>query len=109
MSGFCYDILEGSERRFAEWPGPGILPGQPCLDAELQNADGGRRGHAASNVAFRQVLTAGEGFGQGRSEEQTSEIQALMRISDAVVCSEKKKKKIKYRRHGENSERDNTS
>src|SRR3546814_8996992 len=32
------------------------------------------------------------GLGQGRSEEHTSELQSLMRISYAVFCLKKKKK-----------------
>src|SRR3546814_8055437 len=32
--------------------------------------------------------------GEGRSEEHTSELQSLMRISYAVFCLKKKKKKI---------------
>src|SRR3546814_1828040 len=34
----------------------------------------------------------GEGSGSGRSEEHTSELQSLMRISYAVFCLKKKKK-----------------
>src|SRR3546814_6286794 len=34
---------------------------------------------------------AGEGWGPGRSEEHTSELQSLMRISYAVFCLKKKK------------------
>src|SRR3546814_9014862 len=37
--------------------------------------------------------------GSGRSEEHTSELQSLMRISYAVFCLKKKKKKIKKRNH----------
>src|SRR3546814_6521624 len=33
----------------------------------------------------------------GRSEEHTSELQSLMRISYAVFCLKKKKKKIQYK------------
>src|SRR3546814_9454512 len=35
--------------------------------------------------------------GRGRSEEHTSELQSLMRISYAVFCLKKKKNIIKYR------------
>src|SRR3546814_3435926 len=37
-------------------------------------------------------LTAGTNFAEGRSEEHTSELQSLMRISYAVFCLKKKKK-----------------
>src|SRR3546814_4025117 len=36
------------------------------------------------------VLEAGDGLGTGRSEEHTSELQSLMRISYAVFCLKKK-------------------
>src|SRR3546814_5600141 len=35
-----------------------------------------------------------------RSEEHTSELQSLMRISYAVFCLKKKKKKVTYTLHG---------
>src|SRR3546814_8968033 len=35
--------------------------------------------------------------GRGRSEEHTSELQSLMRISYAVFCLKKKKRSYKYR------------
>src|SRR3546814_4765248 len=41
--------------------------------------------------AGRPDLPAG-GFGEPRSEEHTSELQSLMRISYAVFCLQKKKK-----------------
>src|SRR3546814_3818781 len=40
------------------------------------------------------VLPGNDQTGQGRSEEHTSELQSLMRISYAVFCLKKKKKKI---------------
>src|SRR3546814_1282309 len=39
------------------------------------------------------------GWGWVRSEEHTSELQSLMRISYAVFCLKKKKTRIPYRRH----------
>src|SRR3546814_1425676 len=36
---------------------------------------------------------------QGRSEEHTSELQSLMRISYAVFCLKKKKQQHKHRNH----------
>src|SRR3546814_1557651 len=38
-------------------------------------------------------LRIGQPFGANRSEEHTSELQSLMRISYAVFCLKKKKKK----------------
>src|SRR3546814_7175061 len=39
------------------------------------------------------------GHGAGRSEEHTSELQSLMRISYAVFCLKKKKKNTKKKQH----------
>src|SRR3546814_6903087 len=58
------------------------------------------RGHARRRRAFRgggirpargDRLLRGEGPGAARSEEHTSELQSLMRISYAVFCLKKKK------------------
>src|SRR3546814_1587936 len=47
-------------------------------------------GDAAGAVGDEQVL-GGDGGAVGRSEEHTSELQSLMRISYAVFCLKKKK------------------
>src|SRR3546814_9856901 len=39
-----------------------------------------------------------DGDGEGRSEEHTSELQSLMRISYAVFCLKKKRKKNQMRK-----------
>src|SRR3546814_7166892 len=61
-------------------------------------AGSGRYGHADMAVRVQQ-LPRYCGFpcaGRGRSEEHTSELQSLMRISYAVFCL---KKKITYTQH----------
>src|SRR3546814_2090068 len=56
----------------------------------------GGRGTARARTSCRLVRRAGEmaarrgGVGQSRSEEHTSELQSLMRISYAVFCLKKK-------------------
>src|SRR3546814_4439880 len=72
-------------QRLSQWCGHG-----PALEEDL----------AMTNVSLdllgqaRLWLTlAGEIEGRGRSEEHTSELQSLMRISYAVFCLKKKKKK----------------
>src|SRR3546814_5246703 len=65
---------------------PGILHGGQRRIARLAGCEGQHR------VAGRRVAVdrdAGEG---PRSEEHTSELQSLMRISYAVFCLKKKKK-----------------
>src|SRR3546814_17536513 len=49
-------------------------------------------------VAGDPVDDALEGVVDGRSEEHTSELQSLMRISYAVFCLKKKKLVINYRK-----------
>src|SRR3546814_7204608 len=44
-----------------------------------------------------------------RSEEHTSELQSLMRISYAVFCLKKKKKKISIHKKKYNREKNNTT
>src|SRR3546814_6779033 len=60
-----------------------------CAGDRVAN-DGGERGLLASDLlpAIRQLVNPGP-----RSEEHTSELQSLMRISYAVFCLKKKKKK----------------
>src|SRR3546814_3961731 len=55
--------------------------------ARNDDRDGKRRGapRLVRNVVSRQI-----GGGEGRSEEHTSELQSLMRISYAVFCLKKK-------------------
>src|SRR3546814_948088 len=60
--------------------------------------------YANSNFGLRSLqdfkkisIVEVKGYCYGRSEEHTSELQSLMRISYAVFCLKKKKKKKKYR------------
>src|SRR3546814_5489065 len=75
-------------------------PAGPCA-GRLWRGDGGDRRRGAEGpllrarpAAQRRLLCAslsgGGGRGLGRSEEHTSELQSLMRISYAVFCLKKK-------------------
>src|SRR3546814_2517145 len=71
---------------------PEELPRRPCRTAEHRNA--GR--HVAHDAGLGADLGAGRdlevaGDAGLRSEEHTSELQSLMRISYAVFCLKKKK------------------
>src|SRR3546814_10033453 len=65
----------------------------------LRLADGAARGRPLSRISARIAGCAGR---RSRSEEHTSELQSLMRISYAVFCLKKKKnkkKRIKKKQH----------
>src|SRR3546814_1608497 len=66
---------------------------RPCAP----HADDGGGGAAAARrqrARFAQArVPPGDRLVQGRSEEHTSELQSLMRISYAVFCLKKKRKK----------------
>src|SRR3546814_1247893 len=68
-----------------------------ALEAHLKRAQSAMhevaivRAHAVSPVT-RRILQPPEDVGIRRSEEHTSELQSLMRISYAVFCLKKKKK-----------------
>src|SRR3546814_3932581 len=74
------------------------LPGRPHDDQGPLHRAGPRRRRDLHRAALRPVL-GGEPRGLAaavrpdRSEEHTSELQSLMRISYAVFCLKKKKKK----------------
>src|SRR3546814_989297 len=68
------------------------LVGGPCMD-RLQPADGRRATRVEPGAVARGFeREAHHDVGGGRSEEHTSELQSLMRISYAVFCLKKKKK-----------------
>src|SRR3546814_8127707 len=60
------------------------------LDRSLAGADYGAR-HAATATAAEAAATARPATAAARSEEHTSELQSLMRISYAVFCLQKTK------------------
>src|SRR3546814_6393400 len=72
----------------------------PCRRAQPRSeaASGPvRPGEPDLRIARQRAVRAGAGAGApGRSEEHTSELQSLMRISYAVFCLQKKTKKKNY-------------
>src|SRR3546814_1320703 len=77
---------------------PGQLAADPGAPVALAGGPPGQRGRTRAGCD--------RGFhGCGRSEEHTSELQSLMRISYAVFCLKKKKKKTKKK---ETTEETNT-
>src|SRR3546814_8880110 len=88
--------------------GPGIphahreQTGQPAAERTIDQAHNEQRGGQPDEdqrPAFRRQRRPEQETDQDRSEEHTSELQSLMRISYAVFCLKKKKKKHKYNRH----------
>src|SRR3546814_8112133 len=72
----------------------GVLGGDPHVADRCQHASGAeRRPVHSGDHRDRGVAHGGE-----RSEEHTSELQSLMRISYAVFCLKKKKQENKQRR-----------
>src|SRR3546814_6650396 len=72
---------ERGGERVAARPRSGDGGGPPGRDRRLQRAGRRRAGHPGEAVVV----------GHARSEEHTSELQSLMRISYAVFCLKKKK------------------
>src|SRR3546814_9386301 len=86
-----------------------LAPSPNYLHAEMQRqlAEITRRremymhGIPPIDVARRTVILVDDGIATGRSEEHTSELQSLMRISYAVFCLKKKKQTTKHN-HAQN-------
>src|SRR3546814_2920161 len=71
------------------------MPGQAPLRDQRRGGIVAVLQAAAGEVGFDIGCVAGTGEPQRRSEEHTSELQSLMRISYAVFCLKKKKKETK--------------
>src|SRR3546814_5481889 len=86
---FPYTTLFRSLTEMGDPARAGVLPVQVDVTAGQGGPHGGATGQAAGALHVR----AGglEGLGGDRSEEHTSELQSLMRISYAVFCLKKKK------------------
>src|SRR3546814_7441335 len=82
------DQPAGQEQRAED--GPNIMVGGTItfqrLDPLIMVVDGGQGGAPRRHIG----KTARAGLADGRSEEHTSELQSLMRISYAVFCLKKK-------------------
>src|SRR3546814_9727652 len=70
------------------------LGGRGLVDSGTARAFDAGHLHSKANAEERHLLLAGEAdAGDLRSEEHTSELQSLMRISYAVFCLKKKKRR----------------
>src|SRR3546814_4813756 len=85
-AGFVLEMLD----RFFGGPGvaPGAIPNEFSATAEMMAARVVRQLAAPLTIAWEPLVRLGF---EARSEEHTSELQSLMRISYAVFCLKKKK------------------
>src|SRR3546814_8436424 len=74
-------------------PNQGVASGPQLWASTVRDAPAGRsgRGHRRHLQECRDADDDRADDGKGRSEEHTSELQSLMRISYAVFCLKKKK------------------
>src|SRR3546814_5697625 len=72
-----------------------VWPSGPVPIIGSTKASGSGAGCSAKDWIGRRASSAAA----ARSEEHTSELQSLMRISYAVFCLKKKKKKNKHKKH----------
>src|SRR3546814_4900440 len=79
----------GGGRQYAGGGGNGV---------QWRRAYGSREHHGDGRPKTARALLEAAAQG-GRSEEHTSELQSLMRISYAVFCLKKKKKQINTKEH----------
>src|SRR3546814_5081323 len=95
---FFFKQKTAYEMRISDWSSDVCSSDLRCVTLALHtrpepshaNRPGCLRPHRRTHrVHFRRVRTAGRR--RGRSEEHTSELQSLMRISYAVFCLKKKK------------------
>src|SRR3546814_3703674 len=74
--------------------GEGSTPHDATLEEALREVPASRLGNTArfdADARLRLLHARGQSFPDWRSEEHTSELQSLMRISYAVFCLKKKK------------------
>src|SRR3546814_9369635 len=91
-----YDCVlhpEASHLRRIEWEEHPALGWQFLAEHEALCLFFGRAGNLHIERVHLRAGLDGELYGFGRSEEHTSELQSLMRISYAVFCLKKKTKK----------------
>src|SRR3546814_1276769 len=77
------------ERDFDADPGAVVIwfSDDPSLNEQTRF----RLGEASDRLNWSDLVVVGNSFNRERSEEHTSEVQSLMRISYAVFCLKKKK------------------
>src|SRR3546814_5561322 len=79
-------------RENAAWQNPHMIPKvQPSVPARTSVSGGGAQGASSLAIARSHAAVSNASLAW-RSEEHTSELQSLMRISYAVFCLQKKKK-----------------
>src|SRR3546814_2583661 len=90
--GQCFALLQGGQLWKVRMPLPAPDPDE-VMPADLQQLAGYMR-QSYSEATQWWEFTSSPVLQDARSEEQTSELQSLMRISYAVFCSKKKSAKL---------------
>src|SRR3546814_2862403 len=93
---FPYTTLFRSRKRKGSWPRAGALRRSICLAPRSTRRRSRDRDRSAGDRSQGQEGRSAEGT--QRSEEHTSELQSLMRISYAVFCLKKKKQQTQQQR-----------
>src|SRR3546814_9579669 len=73
------------------------VPGDQCCSGAIESLAASRNNQDRSTRPHQQIADQRRGATGSRSEEHTSELQSLMRISYAVFCLKKKKTKHKQK------------
>src|SRR3546814_2240839 len=87
--GQCFALLQGGQLWKVRMPLPAPDPDE-VMPQDLQQLAGYMR-QSYSEATQWWEFTSSPALQDGRSEEHTSELQSLMRISYAVFCLKKKK------------------
>src|SRR3546814_4338059 len=90
---FPYTTLFRSGDEVRSWFGDDEAERRRRRDARYDEQDSDDQGRTSGGGGYRPA------YGGDRSEEHTSELQSLMRISYAVFCLKKKKDNTKHTRH----------
>src|SRR3546814_7213125 len=92
----CALDLAGQQRHEADPAQVLFAHRRPATFNQLQRLTAGRSDRNHQTTAGGELLDQRRRYALGRSEEHTSELQSLMRISYAVICLKKKKQRLQY-------------
>src|SRR3546814_9875429 len=99
MPAFAQDLAQGSAPPAAEQTAPGVTGVEDILVTATKRNENLIDVPISMSVLTETAITSAgiDRASEFRSEEHTSELQSQMRISYAVLCLQKKKKKNKIK------------